>query len=280
LHFSPLPSQLARIELAAMGNVDQHQDGLPRRAPSAHGCVNTARGQNPTYPGAANAWARLWRDGQADPGEHLITEGIVCHSLAISSLAVLQPRLESVLQVLSIAASLPCAPGRRRPASVIGLPMPTFCFPLPDTIYWHGLNFFSFSASTTPAIRPTASTPSSLDRRGIRAAAVSGGLVLALTGGAISGWVVGARTGAGGMRSFLRRPFCGGRPGSSEPPRYPVARNRRGGDGGGLGFMEAREDSNRDLDIVPVNQCNTAFPLGAGRCASSMSRTTAAALTR
>ena len=87
LHFSPLPSQLARIELAAMGNVDQHQDGLPRRAPSAHGCVNTARGQ-PTYPGAANAWARLWRDGQADPGEYLITEGIVCHSLAISSLAV------------------------------------------------------------------------------------------------------------------------------------------------------------------------------------------------
>jgi hypothetical protein len=40
----PLPSQLARIELAAMGNVDQHQDRLPRRAPSAHGCVNTARG--------------------------------------------------------------------------------------------------------------------------------------------------------------------------------------------------------------------------------------------
>ena len=29
---------------ATIGNVDQHQDGLPRRAPSAHGCVNTARG--------------------------------------------------------------------------------------------------------------------------------------------------------------------------------------------------------------------------------------------
>jgi hypothetical protein len=60
----------------------------------------------------------------------------------------------------------------------------------------------------------------------IRAAAVSGGLVLALTGGAISGWVVGVRTGAGGMRSFLRRPFCGGRPGSSAPPPRRWRRSR------------------------------------------------------
>src|SRR5580704_9966584 len=63
-----------------MGNVDQHQDGLP-----------TARAQCPwmCQLAPANAWARLWRGRQADVGEHLMQqEGIICHSLAISSLAV------------------------------------------------------------------------------------------------------------------------------------------------------------------------------------------------
>ena len=123
----------------------------------------TARAQCPWMCQHGPRAPRLWRGGQADPGEYLMQQQRVSFAIRSQSPAwpSLQPRIESVLQVLSIAASLPCAPGRRRPASVIGLPMPTFCFPLPDTIYWHGLNFFSFSASTTPAIRPTASTPSS-----------------------------------------------------------------------------------------------------------------------
>ena len=168
------------------------------------------------------------------------TEGIVCHSLAIPSLAVASTThricasgfVHSRIAALRSRSTSACFSHRPSDAHLLLSVARHDLLARAQLFFVFGFDHPRDSANSlnTKLLRSAWESPARFVGapcpQRIRAAAVSGGLVLALTGGAISGWVVGVRTGAGGMRSFLRRPFCGGRPGSSAPPPRRWRRSR------------------------------------------------------